>query len=481
MRLRPIRIIAPLATLVAVLSCGGADGLAPMSDASSSGRTLRDGLYASGPVATGNIALDRMGANGSAAPSAEEVSWVSLVPGTVPDGATATIVNLQSGERATVPIVEGGFDPYPIPVNMGDTVQVAVSRVGKPDAAASLSVSARTGPKIVRSRPPRGQTDAPLNTIITLVFTEPLAPASVNPTTVSLMTTAGSPIAGRVRILPGPGYTVEFTPSALLTPSTGYSLTVNGVLSLAGTPLAASTSIAFTTAGTVGSGSAIVPYGQAVREILVGSHFLANGLVASGSGVSLPTDWRSRDPSIATVVPLGNSYGYVVGIRPGTTFIEGSALGATATIAVTVLPPAPASTVSPVVVDFRMLEVRYDPASSFWSYAPEIVLVDTTGRGGSAILGVSFDLPGLGGSPTCIMDRAVGSDPLTVFHESYGDFELTIDGGGTRASGSEALAHVTLRVPGPAAMTIDVRGPIVPGSVPTGYSAPLRGDVLSCG
>ena len=312
------------------------------------------------------------------------------------------------------------------------------------------------------------------------MFTEPLAPASVNSTSVTL-TTAGSPVAGQVRILPGPGYTVEFTPSALLTPNTAYSLTVSDVVSLAGTPAVAPTSIAFTTSATLGSGGAIVPYGQTAREILVNSHFIAFGLVEWGTGASLPTNWRSRDPSIATVNPRGNSDGYVVGRRPGSTLIEGSALGATATIAVTVLAPASASTVSPVVVDFRMFEVRYDPASSFWSYAPALVLVDTTGRGGSAIIGVSFDLPGLGGSPTCIMDRAVGSDPLTVFHESYGDFELTIDGGGTRASGSEAVAHVTLRVPGPAGMTIDVRGPIVPGSVPTTYSAGLRGDVLSCG
>lgn len=78
------------------------------------------------------------------------------------------------------------------------------------------------------------------------------------------------------------------------------------------------------------------------------------------------------------------------------------------------------------------------------------------------------------------MDRAVGASPLEVFHESYGDFELTIDGNGTRAGAGEAVAHITLRIPGPAAMTFDVRGPIVPGSPPTTYSA-QGPDVLSCG
>ena len=96
MELRFIHIIAALVTLVAVLSCGGADGLAP-ADSRTIARgfdsTLLAGLYASGPVTAGYIAPDRIAASGSFAPSAE-VSWVSLVPGTVPDGATATIINL---------------------------------------------------------------------------------------------------------------------------------------------------------------------------------------------------------------------------------------------------------------------------------------------------------------------------------------------------------------------------------------------------
>ena len=81
------------------------------------------------------------------------------------------------------------------------------------------------------------------------------------------------------------------------------------------------------------------------------------------------------------------------------------------------------------------------------------------------------------------MDRAIGSDPLEVFRETYGDFELYLAGDfGQRASGSEVVAHVTLRIPGPAAMSIDVRGPIVPGAFPTTYTGGWGGtDVLSCG
>lgn len=475
---RFVLIAAALAIPVAVLSCGGADSLAPNTFATPSDSILFAGLYASGPIPTRDIAADRIGASGSAA--SLDVSWVSLIPGTVPDGTTATIVNRRTAQRITVAIVDGGFDPQPISASVGDTVEVSASRVGEPDATAVMALIARPTPRIVRTRPPRGQTDAPLNTVITIVFSEPLNPASVNSSSVTL-TTAGSPVAGQVRLVPGPGYVVEFTPSTLLAPLTTYSLTVSGVASLSGTSLAA-TSIFFTTSTTTGPGSAIAPGGQAVREILVNSHFLARGLVASGTGAPLSTTWRSRDPSIATVEAFGFvGSGYVVGIRPGSTVIEGSALGTTAAIAVTVLAPAPSSVVSPVVIAFRMLEFHYDDAPNFWSYAPDIVLVDSTGRGGSAIVAASFDLPGLGSSVTCVMDRAVGSDPFQVFHEKYGDFELTLESGLQRASGSEAVAHITLRIPGPAALKLDVRGPIVPGSVPTTYSDGWYTDALSCG
>src|SRR6476469_8397827 len=116
---RTIRIVATVATSVAVLSCGGADSLTPTTSAITrpSDSTLVAGLYASAPITGGYVSPDRIGANGSAASASiaasGEVSWVSLVPGTVPDGTTATIVNLRTAQRDTVPIIDGGFDPRP--------------------------------------------------------------------------------------------------------------------------------------------------------------------------------------------------------------------------------------------------------------------------------------------------------------------------------------------------------------------------------
>src|SRR5258705_4184427 len=124
MKHRSLRIVAALATLGAVLSCGGADGLAPTTstEPGTIDSKLRAGLHASGTMAAGNVALDRVAANSSAAPS-EEVSWVSLVPGTVADGTTATIINLRSTRRTASTIVDGCFDTYPILSSSGVSIQ----------------------------------------------------------------------------------------------------------------------------------------------------------------------------------------------------------------------------------------------------------------------------------------------------------------------------------------------------------------------
>jgi len=80
------------------------------------------------------------------------------------------------------------------------------------------------------------------------------------------------------------------------------------------------------------------------------------------------------------------------------------------------------------------------------------------------------------------MFRAIGSEPLALGREVFGTYGWTIGGRGWRAAGTEAIAHVILRVPGPAVITIDVRGPIVPFSVsdPADWSNPPGGGSGQC-
>ena len=350
MSLRSLRVAAALATLVAVLSCGGADNIAPPTSAAPgtvarpSDSTLLAGLYASGPVAGAYASLDRIATSHSSAANVE-VSWVSVVPGTVPDGTSATITNLRTAQRITVAIVDGGFDPEAIPASLGDSLQVSVSRAGKPDAAAVMSLSPRPGPRIVRSRPPRGQTDAPLNTVITLVFTEPLDPVSVNSTSVALTAaTSADPIAGDVRMLPSSAYVVEFTPDTLLMANTTYSLAVSGVRNLAGVPLDAPTSITFTTTGatsstpvasvTLSPDSAVIDAGDMLWLVLTRTSTNGQGRIDAQTVM-----WTSSAPNVATVIPR---LGTLIALAPGTAVItaRSAADGKTATARITVNPAA---------------------------------------------------------------------------------------------------------------------------------------------
>ena len=424
MKLRFIRISAALTTLVVVLSCGGADGLAPAASDNSakvpaSDATLLAGLTASGPVANASIGSNRGSVNASVGPSAE-VSWVSLVAGTVPDGTTATVSNLRTAERLTVTIVDGGFDPQQIPASVGDTIEVTVNRVAKPDAAALLSVVPRPAPRVIRTRPPRGQTDVPLNMVITIVFSEPVDPASVNATSVTL-TKAGSPVAGAVRLVPGPGYAVEFAPAALLAPGTSYTLTVSGVVNLAGSPLAAPASIAFTTSA-VGTGS-LAPSYNALElsfkdfSVVTGDTIEMRGYVHRGQGVSVEAlEWTISDPSVASIRLVDTNLIEVRALRSGGVTISARTLGSLQELSAraTLKVFARSSQPSPIVVDeFSVLEQIF--AVPVFVYAPNLRLRDTSATGSARVIGITIDLPGANRRLYCAPNRIVGAASWTVF------------------------------------------------------------------
>ena len=477
MRRHTIRIVAPLAAFVAALSCGGADGIAPPASTPitrQSDSMLIAGLYASGPVPSGYISRDRIVASGTAASrsaaASTEVSWVSLVPGAVADGTTATIINLHTAQRISVAIVDGGFDPQPIPASLGDTIEVAVDRTGKPQTAAVLSLAARPGPRIVRSRPPRGQTDAPLNTIITLVFSEPLDPVSVNASSVTL-TTGGSPVAGAVRVLPETGYTVEFTPAALLAPATTYEFTVNGVRNAAGVSLPAPASIAFTTGTTTTPQPEYYPHeavlGPQHLVTVTGDSAWMIGVVYRGTGVAPDTlEWTISDPSVASIETVDKNRIMVRALRTGTATIAARTndsrpdLSASANIQVI----GRSSAASPVIAEeFSILEY-HSVDYRFFGYVPNLVLRDTSAAQASRVIGITIDLPGAAGPSLCYSDHVVGAGLWTVFPPP-GD----LNGIGLgRQDGQrlpdvtvDAVAHITVAQSDGLGMTFSVSGKIL--------------------
>ncbi|HKH90513.1 MAG TPA: hypothetical protein VKA54_01855 [Gemmatimonadaceae bacterium] len=231
--------------------------------------------------------------------------------------------------------------------------------------------------------------------------------------------------------------------------------------------------------------SANATIGYLAREIPVNGFVLLQGPLVSQSthmAIGGPITWASSDPLVAQVVPLAGSSEVirVKGAHAGTAVITATAQGNVANVTIRVLELTAAA--SPVVIDdFYALELG--SSSEGWSYAPQLVLHDATAGGGAAVIGLSIDLPGAGPSPRCAMLRPIGSQPTELFHESYGDPELTIGKGGYRVPPGEMIvAHLTLRVPGPLVKELTLMGRVVPGDWPTTYTPDgWTRDVLSCG
>src|SRR5690349_63600 len=180
------------------------------------------------------------------------VVYVSLPPHAVPGGVTAAITNRATGAVITVAVVNGGFDPVPIGATMGDTLAVTVTTTerGAPVMGLVL-VAARRAPRVVRTNPPPGGRDVPLNATIVIIFSEPLDPATLDTASVQLVRDNAS-VAGTVRLAVGSSLIAEFQPANLLTPQTTYRLNVSTqIQGEAGVPLTAPEPVSFTTGTSV--------------------------------------------------------------------------------------------------------------------------------------------------------------------------------------------------------------------------------------
>src|SRR6266480_938540 len=100
--------------------------------------------FASGPVE----------ASVQQASAADEVVYVSLTPGTVPGGATATIRRVGGAASLVTTLSNGGFDPVPVQAQTNDSIEVAVRDAGGATIGVlRLSVTPRRPPIVVRTNP----------------------------------------------------------------------------------------------------------------------------------------------------------------------------------------------------------------------------------------------------------------------------------------------------------------------------------------
>ncbi len=173
------------------------------------------------------------------------VVYVSLPPGTEPDGGLATVRDTR-GASIPVPMGSGGFDPIPIVAAAGDAIAIDVERVGGGIVSYAVRVPAAARPLVVRTNPPPRKRDVPLNTSIVVVFSEPIQSGS----TIQLLK-SGSPVSGTT-VLSADGLRAEFRPAQQLSPNTDYVLAIPGdVADLTGDQIGNRVTADFTTGTTI--------------------------------------------------------------------------------------------------------------------------------------------------------------------------------------------------------------------------------------
>jgi alpha-tubulin suppressor-like RCC1 family protein len=179
------------------------------------------------------------------------VVYVSLPPGTIPSGFTATISCARTGRRVDAAMVDGGFDPVALPAIEGDTLVIAVRATGGASLTSFLSVvAAATAPSVVRTGPPPHKRNVSPRSIVAVVFSEPLDPSTVD--TASFKLRRGTtPVLGTLRFADVAYLRVEFYPDSLLASQTDYQLVLShGIRDVNGLALDSAVTVPFTT-GTI--------------------------------------------------------------------------------------------------------------------------------------------------------------------------------------------------------------------------------------
>ncbi len=207
------------------------------------------GLMLSDPV-LGAVAA-RAGAPLALAGGAGDVTYVSLPPGTVPGGSSASIRRVGAIDSVQTQVYEGGFDPVPVAAQVGDSISIRVTDAeGGTLLELRAAVVAARPPVVVRTNPPRDKTDVPVNASIVVVFSEPIDSPTLSGAV--QLRRGNTSIAGQLAFRDSAHLTAVFVPAQPLLTNTEYTLTVTqGIRDLDGEALETPFNTRFTTAATV--------------------------------------------------------------------------------------------------------------------------------------------------------------------------------------------------------------------------------------
>jgi hypothetical protein len=321
-------------SLAVAVACGQSDQNDPDGGSSTTAAGLA-GLALSAPIP----------ASGEAHSLAAEVVFVSAGPGTRAGATHASIANARIGVQFDVLVLDGGFDPVPIPAMAGD--RLTVTLLDQAGSKTELVAAARrpAPPRVVRTSPRSGRADVPLNSIIEVVFSAPMDPSTVEHGV--QLAQAGRSVAGEVRVRRD-GLLVEFVPAQALDLQTDYDLqiasTVRDVLGQAlggeyrlsfrtGTNASAADDIeqVVVVPGRSGSYSSFLPYalhpGDTIR--LVAKAFGLRPLEGYTSPqfveVPLTAEWQLSNATVARVIQASSDEITFVAQAAGTAEVRASA------------------------------------------------------------------------------------------------------------------------------------------------------------
>jgi alpha-tubulin suppressor-like RCC1 family protein len=277
--------------------------------------------------------------------SSGPVVFLSLGPGTASEGTTATVQNVTTGLQVDALLGGGGLDPIPLAASIGDSLVVTVPLSTGAPLEFGSPVPASRPPTVMRTIPANNATGVPRNRAIVVVFSEPMAPASVNATTIQLQHN-GAAVAGAVAFLDSSHVTVIFTPAALLEADMQYRLVVgDGVTDLDGDHLEAPAAVEFTTGQSLLGPVADVAVYPSNTTVPSDRMLQYTALLTDAAGdtlVGLPVSWSTGDDAIATLSDFGVNMGIIVlGAAAGTTTITATSGGVSGSADVTVLGAIP--------------------------------------------------------------------------------------------------------------------------------------------
>jgi alpha-tubulin suppressor-like RCC1 family protein len=219
--------------------------------------------------------------------AAAEVSYVSLPAGSLPnvEGVTVRNITVGAAQSRLITVVDGGFDPFRIAARAGDELEIRMTVVGGATTVYRTAVPKRRPPRVVRTNPPKGIVDVPLNSRVLVVFSEPIASGTVTTSTIRLLQGSNA-VPGTVRLVPENLLEAEFVPDKDLASGTTYSVVVTrGILDVEGEALEEEVTTDFST---VTNADGIL----AATIVAGGAHSCA--LSGTGSVVCWGANWAGQ-------------------------------------------------------------------------------------------------------------------------------------------------------------------------------------------